>query len=360
MATDSELPVPDFTRSYIRVPRAVLRALRGTTLIVYLELLDRAAFQAGPRRIGGHVVTLEIGQCVVGRNELAASCLASESTIRTSLNRLQTLQLIAIQSTSRGSVITVRGLLESKLGNPAESPAESPADQPAGSPALRQPIASGSTTNGDLRSENRDPRQGVGEPARAPARSQGPQPAPPPAPAPDPAPTPTGLPDGWSPDPEANREAEAKARARGVDVDQQLDSLRNQAPAKGMTSCDWNATWRYWLSIAHPAKHQTGNGKRDDDARAYNTRYPILDDGKRDEDERTRIRKIPTLAGSASSRVRVHVPETDPDGNPIPEPAATTDDRLAWAAAVRDGLAYKPTPTPPADAPADAGPDGEP
>jgi hypothetical protein len=243
-------PAPDFTRNYIRVPRAVRRALRadGTTLLVYLELLDRAAFQAGPRMIAGRVVTLDIGQCVVGRSELAASCLTSEQTIRTSLNHLQTLQLITIQSTSRGSVITVRGLLESTLAHRADQPAGQPADQPAGSPDLNQDSISRSTTNVDLRSENRDLKH-VGGDARAPARSQDTVP-----PTEPPNPHPHRLPIGWVPeDSEANRTAAAEATERGVDVDQQLASLREQSGEKRR---DWDARWRHWLSIAHPAKPQ--------------------------------------------------------------------------------------------------------
>lgn len=99
--------------------------------------------------------------------------------------------------------------------------------------------------------------------ARAPARSPALESAP------DQAPTPTRMPIGWSPDPdsEANREAAAKARDRGVDTDQQLENLRNEAAAKGKTSLDWNASWRKWLTTAHAARSGTpptnGHPKRD-------------------------------------------------------------------------------------------------
>lgn len=323
MATDGELPAPDFTGRYFKFPRSVHEALRSNPIahLVYSELLARAAYQAGPRMISGRVVTLAVGQCVAGRPELATSLSTSEQTIRTALNHLQTLQLITIESTKRGSVITLRGYAESLPGAPSGQPTDQPTDhQPGNQPATSQ-STNRSTTNGDLRSETRDLRQGVGEPARAPARSQAPEPAP------DQAPTPTRFPDGWSPDPEseANREAEAKARDRGVDVDQQLEALRNKAPAKGMTSLDWNATWRWWLSIADAAR--PGHAKRDEEP----------------------VRKIKTLAGP--DRVRPVVPD-----DVVPEP--DVEERLKWTAAVRDGLAYKPTPTPPADAPADTGTDG--
>jgi hypothetical protein len=161
---------PDFTRAFLRLPRAVLRELwpDETDLRVYLELLDRAAFQAGPRMVAGRVVTLAVGQCVAGRAELAARCGTSEQTIRTSLNHLQTLRLITIESTSRGSVVTVCGYAESSSTARSDQPADPPADQPASSPAINQQPTSPPTTNEDLRSENQDLKP-EREPARAPA-----------------------------------------------------------------------------------------------------------------------------------------------------------------------------------------------
>ncbi|HEX3759539.1 MAG TPA: hypothetical protein VHW23_12570 [Kofleriaceae bacterium] len=171
---------PDFSRNYIRLPRAELRELwaHPTALLVYIELLDRAAFQPGPRMIDGRVVDLAIGQCVAGRGKLAERCSTSEQTIRTSLNHLQTLQLITIASTSRGSVITICGYAESLARSRGDQPAEQPADQPAGHQPTNQQSTSHPTSNGDLRSETLRSENRDLPPARAIPRSTEPEPAP--------------------------------------------------------------------------------------------------------------------------------------------------------------------------------------
>ena len=61
------------------------------------------------------------------------------------------------------------------------------------------------------------------------------------------------LPDDWSPDrSEANLTAEATARSRGIDLDQQLASLRDWARGNNAKKVDWNATWRNWTRNAKP------------------------------------------------------------------------------------------------------------
>ncbi len=74
-----------------------------------------------------------------------------------------------------------------------------------------------------------------------------------------PAPRAHTLPDDWKPtDCEANRKEESKARSRGVDLDAELESMRDWskgAGSKGKKS-DWDATWRNWTRRANVDRRQ--------------------------------------------------------------------------------------------------------
>lgn len=116
-----------------------------------------------------------------------------------------------------------------------------------------EPSDGGSETPSESGVEGRGSGKGAGN------RGEGEPPAAPP-PARD-TPTPTRMPVGWEPsDSELNRAARDQAIARGVDVSQQLDSLRNHAAANGWTRVDWEAAWRKWLSEAHPSRQVSSKG----------------------------------------------------------------------------------------------------
>jgi hypothetical protein len=149
----ADAALTDFTRDFVKVPRAVLRLLRRDSLALqlYLVLLDRARYAAGALVHEGHVLKLEAGECVMGRDEIATELDASVSAIRTAKSRLQTLRLIATKTTNRGTIVTLLGYGESRERNDADSPADSPADQPANSPAHRQQGSRQTATNRDER-----------------------------------------------------------------------------------------------------------------------------------------------------------------------------------------------------------------
>ncbi len=161
MADGHNIEAPDYMRSFLKVPRSVLHELwpYDTELRMYLELLDRAAWVAGPRLVRGHgVVHLEAGEALYGRSEMATRCRTTEARIRTAQTRLAHLGFVASRSTNLGTIAKLRGYGEITEASPAEQPAESPAiNQPLTneSPAINQRVASGSTTNVDLRSTRR-------------------------------------------------------------------------------------------------------------------------------------------------------------------------------------------------------------
>jgi hypothetical protein len=127
--------------------------------------------------------------------------------------------------------------------------------------------------------------------------------------------TPTRLPDGWSPDPESpeNREAAEHATARGVNVADQLASLRDRMLETGEQSRDWNARWRRWLRGAHPATSQA-TGQRDQ-----------------------RVGRVEPRPPSAYKRGDVDVDTFQV----IPGTEPTTDQRLSWAAEARARLGHE-------------------
>lgn len=125
-----ELGAPDFMRAFIKVPRPVLRELLSDPLklAVYLVVVDRAAYNAGPRLLRGHGVQhLDVGEAVIGRAEIAALCATSERSVRTAINDLRKLGFVTTKSTNLGTRIRVVGY--GQIGEVADP--KRPADRPA-------------------------------------------------------------------------------------------------------------------------------------------------------------------------------------------------------------------------------------
>ena len=82
------------------------------TLAVYVRLAYRARFGEGLafQRAPGHWKELpcEVGQCVFGRDELAAKLRAKPGRVRRALERLAQWGLVTVESTKLGSIATVR------------------------------------------------------------------------------------------------------------------------------------------------------------------------------------------------------------------------------------------------------------
>lgn len=148
------IEAPDYSRDYVRLPRTVWRALMHdeVALRVYLLLLERAAYKAGPRIIGGRRFHVELGQAVCGRDELATELATTPRKIRTALDRLSYLGISAVETTKLGTVVTLLGLSES-----TETPdAERPSKRPTGDHQTTKRRPSNdqeTTTNEDLRRE---------------------------------------------------------------------------------------------------------------------------------------------------------------------------------------------------------------
>ncbi|MBI4830353.1 MAG: hypothetical protein HY801_02120 [Candidatus Lindowbacteria bacterium] len=83
------------------VNASLRRRQRAVGLAIFLELIRRAAkLRASDQP----------GKCVAGRDELAACCNSTSQTVRTVLNALRTNRILTIESTSRGTSITIRDL----------------------------------------------------------------------------------------------------------------------------------------------------------------------------------------------------------------------------------------------------------
>lgn len=97
-------------RGYVKVWRKIedsgLMQLPNT-LALFLHILFNASYK--DRKLGtpNGVIELKRGQYVSGRKELASRLKQSEQEIRTSLNRLESLEIITIKSTSKFSIYTI-------------------------------------------------------------------------------------------------------------------------------------------------------------------------------------------------------------------------------------------------------------
>ena len=75
--------------------------------VLMIELLTRAWWKAGKYMWAGRVVDMQPGQLIITITELTEVCNSSRQTIRTSLDNLQALQFLTIESTNRGLLITI-------------------------------------------------------------------------------------------------------------------------------------------------------------------------------------------------------------------------------------------------------------
>ncbi len=197
---------------FFKVPHELYRALvrDPNTLRVYLELASRARWAAGSC-LGSHgIVALAVGQCILGRAELAAALGLSERNVRTSIERLNALGCLTIETTKRGTVVTLTDDSGSTEERPSERPSlDSPNDQ-----ASTHQLTIGATTNEDPRRE--DPKKEDQRERRKPARR---------------------VPATWNPRPED----------KILDGQQLVDGLadfRDHEYSKPRS--DWDACWRTW------------------------------------------------------------------------------------------------------------------
>jgi hypothetical protein len=115
-----------YATGFLMIARGALEAIGPdpVAVAVYLELNRRARWEAPVKRNTARgVVELDIGQCFLGRDELAEAVGASIRECRTALARLSKCALIAQQTTNRGTVVTLLGFKESRGPQDGERPA---------------------------------------------------------------------------------------------------------------------------------------------------------------------------------------------------------------------------------------------
>lgn len=134
--------------SFMMKPKSVHRALRRyhKTNAVYDELLYRAAWLGGERMINGVIVNLAAGECVFGRDELAATLGLTPNEVRTAIKRLKSTRIITTRITSNctreitteittpGTIAKLLGYGESADHSSTEAPPKSPEKPPEVSP----------------------------------------------------------------------------------------------------------------------------------------------------------------------------------------------------------------------------------
>ena len=99
-----------FARGFVAVPRRALELLQGdpTASLVFLAVLRRARIVAGAVRTArGSTIALGVGQCVVGRDELAREIGAPANGTRAAIKRLERHQLITSEGTTKGTIISL-------------------------------------------------------------------------------------------------------------------------------------------------------------------------------------------------------------------------------------------------------------
>lgn len=224
----------DYMRDFFKMPRAVVRLLLPKNPSAYLVLsiiLDRARYTEGPA-LGNGGLILGPGQCVVGRDELAIASGITPAQVRTALDLLKRLEILAIETTSRGTIVTVVGYGKNADSDAAESPAESPAN--------RQQTASRSPANRQQTATNKKRRDGETQHVETPSLSALP------------------LPDGWEPPAGARSEViQTELACRIGDVTPVLVKFRNHMSSKNRRSADWVAEWETWCmrELEHRDKH---------------------------------------------------------------------------------------------------------
>ncbi|MDQ3295824.1 MAG: hypothetical protein M3619_04520 [Myxococcota bacterium] len=162
----------DYAKNFIKLPRPAVDMLCGApiTLTVLVLIISRARWTPGSVLRGDHgVVDLDVGQAMIGRDEIAKLCNTSASKARTAILRLRQLGYIATRSTSKGMIVTVLGY----GGNADESDNESPTESPGNRHQDRQAIANESPTESPLtrreegKKSKREQGKGAADAARA-------------------------------------------------------------------------------------------------------------------------------------------------------------------------------------------------
>jgi hypothetical protein len=151
----------DYSVNFLKVPRELVKMLarHPELMSLCLVLLERARWKAGPFVGDRGVLQLGVGQCVAGRDELAVATGLTPSKVRTGLKRLEALQILAIKTTTLGTIVTFPNYGESGDTRDSKSPARSPVvDQTFArpSPNLRHAIA----TNEDGRLQDVNTQEG--------------------------------------------------------------------------------------------------------------------------------------------------------------------------------------------------------
>lgn len=111
------------------------------TFRLFIHLLLKANHK--PKKWQGK--TIEAGELVTGRKQLAQELKLSEQKIRTSLERLKSTNEITIKSTSKFSVITI---CKWETYQPQKG-IEQPTEQPAAQPTNNQQITTNNNDNND-------------------------------------------------------------------------------------------------------------------------------------------------------------------------------------------------------------------
>lgn len=114
---------PQFDTDWFPVPRVAMRALAGDVVAIglYALCLERMRYP-GSSASG----VLAIGQCFIGRDEVATELGTTPAKIRRALIAIETASLITSKTTNHGTIVTVRGYAESCARRDAKPPAESP------------------------------------------------------------------------------------------------------------------------------------------------------------------------------------------------------------------------------------------
>jgi hypothetical protein len=206
----------DYSKNYARIPAAIIDKIQHEplTLAVYNVLVRRVRWDRDRVLLNGRVIELEAGQCVVGRDELAAKLHTTPQRVRSAFVRLSNLEIATSRTTNAGTIVTLCGYAESLARQPADQPAVPPAVPPAG-------IQRGSTN------KILDPRSQ--DPEREPHTLS-----------------------GFASDSEA---AEAAAKARGCNVAVSRERFeRLKLPRLIATGADADAissSWCAWLASEH-------------------------------------------------------------------------------------------------------------
>lgn len=116
--------------SFLKVSREAIKAIGADpiTLAIYIAITARARWEGPVTRTTAHgVVDLDLGQCYLGRAELAEEVGTTEQRVRTALRRLETHRILTIESTKLGTIATLIGY----RGNVAKAQADQPSRPPS-------------------------------------------------------------------------------------------------------------------------------------------------------------------------------------------------------------------------------------